>query len=60
MATIAAGGALRASLARRLMKLATSDAGRCDDARKVFSSRKKRERCLECSRSASRREYSLG
>lgn len=56
MTTMAEGGALRASLERRFMKLATRAAGRWVEERKVSRRRKKRERCFECSREESRRE----
>lgn len=54
--TMAVGGALSARRERRLMKLAIRVAGKWVEARKVFIKRKKRERCLEWSRSASSSE----
>lgn len=60
IATIAAGGAKSARRESRLMKDAMSEAGKWVEDRKVLRSRRKRERCLLCSRSGSRREYSFG
>lgn len=50
------GGAKRLNRASRLTKLATNDAGKCVEAKKVSRSLKKRERCLEWSMLESRRE----
>jgi hypothetical protein len=46
-ATIPDGGALSVNLVRRLMKLATSTAGKWVEAKNVSRSRKNLDRCFE-------------